>query len=67
MGKREKELEQAFNRGIEQGFPVTVPKDCGLENGEKFTIPGVRYMKNGTIIMNCKLGEETAMIARIAE
>ena len=60
---RDKELEALFNKRMREGFPAIVPKDGFFKEGDKFTVAGLRHMKDGTMIMNCKSGEETTMIA----
>jgi hypothetical protein len=43
---------------------VTADMVCGLKSGDKITIKGVRYMKNGMITSKCKAGNETVLTVR---
>lgn len=61
-----KELSALYQSRLKDGFPVTVPNDARLKDGEKFTIAGVKFLENGTMIQNCNPGEETIMTARVA-
>jgi hypothetical protein len=40
-----------------------VPEHMGYKEGDTFTIKGIKRLKDGTTIYNCKPGEETIFIA----
>lgn len=60
-----KEKRRMWPRGT-----VDIPlDDClirsGIKDGDIFTISGIRRMKNGVIVSNCKPGTETPWIAKL--
>ena len=69
MNRQQRRATEKFEkRQLKSIWPsgkVGVPNDCGLMEGDKFTIKGIQRMKSGKINRNCKEGAETIFIANV--
>lgn len=63
--ERIKRVGNSVGKSTWPGGDCFVPADTGLLSGEKFTITGIQRRKDGTIVRNCKPGEETTFVAQI--
>ena len=63
--RAEERLARKAQRQMWPSGEVQAPADTGLEEGDKFTIAGMRRLKNGHITRNCKPGTETVWIAKV--
>jgi hypothetical protein len=61
--RRLAERMDAKRRRKEPSGSVSVPPDVPLADGERFTIAGVKRLKNGTIFFDCKPGQETVFVS----